>query len=122
MAKFRGDDPNYSNHSPKDLYDPRDPHIYRNYHSLVLRHTMGAKLHEIWCDWAMSMIQQNMIDPNKVDSLIAAMIPFHNLPPEVQREHLLRSEKLISEFLNWKMVDRAIAKGGPRGGAKINEG
>jgi hypothetical protein len=113
------DDLNFSNHSHKDLYDPKDPNLRRTLHSQVLRQMLAAKVHEMWCEWAVSMIDQGVITPEKVNSLMSVIVPFHNLPPDAQRDHLFRAERFINEFLNWKLVDQAIAKGGPKKGKMV---
>lgn len=113
------DDVEYRNFDRKDLYDPRDPHIRRSWYHMLMRQTMAALVHELWCEWAISMVQQNMIEPNKVEQVLAAIVPFHNLDPESQRHHLIRVEKLCEEFAKWKLMDRALKKGGPAGGGKI---
>lgn len=106
------------NWDPKDLYDPRDPLLYRKVYVDQLKQSMAAKLHQIWCEWMASLIQQNLIEPNKVQDAMKMLVPFHNLPPDAQRDHLFRADQVVSEFLNWKLVDQALKKGGPvRGSA-----
>lgn len=113
------DDLEFRTHSPKDLYDPRDPHLYKTLHSQVLRQMLAAKVHEMWCEWATSMIDQGVIVPEKVNSLMSVIVPFHSLPAESQRDHLFRAEKLIGEFLNWKLIDQKINKGSPSKGSSV---
>jgi hypothetical protein len=98
---------------PKDLYDPNDPHIYRTYYADLMTQSLGAKLHAIWCLWAESMISQNLIVPDKVEAVQKMMVPFHQLDPESQRAHLMQVAPIVREFLNWKLIDRALVNKGP---------
>lgn len=114
MSSFRDDLDRYD---PKDLYDPRDPRIYMQKYGPILYQTMGAALHDIWCEWAASMISQNLIESSKVPELMKLLVPFHALPPDSQRDQLLRAEKLVNQFLQWKLIENAVKKGGAKKGS-----
>lgn len=104
---------------PKDLYDPKDPHIYRRLYADMLTQTLAARLHELWCQWAASMISQNLIVSNQVENVQKLMVPFHCLDPESQRAHLSKVDPIVKEFLNWKLIDQTLAKGGPKKGTQL---
>ena len=112
-------DPQFNNFDPKDLYDPRDPHIYKHKYAAILRQTLAAKIHDIWCQWAASMVSQNLIESSKVDQVVKVMVPYHQLTPDAQRDHLIRAEQIIQEVINWKWVTKALMKGGEVKGASI---
>jgi hypothetical protein len=105
------------NFDPKAVYDPRDPHIYRRFYAQILTQTIAAKLHQQWCEWAMSMIDQGYIVSTEVENLMKLFVPFQNLNPEDQHNHMVRADQIVSEFLNWKLVDQSLKKGGPKRGA-----
>lgn len=101
-----------------DLYDPKDPHIRDRVSREHLRQTLANQIHQIWCEWASSMVQQGFVESTQVPKLLKLFVPFHNLPPESQMDHIHRADKLISEFVSWKLTDKAMRKGGPVGGGK----
>ena len=47
------------------------------------------------------------------------MVPYHQLTPDAQRDHLIRAEQLIKEFIDWQLVAKALMKGGAVKGAPI---
>ena len=114
-------DPTFSNFDPKDLYDPRDPHLYKSKYKYadLLRQTLAAKIHQIWCEWAASMIKQNLIESSKVPDLIKVLVPYHSLTPDAQRDHLIRAEQIIGEFIQWKLVAQSLEKGEPTKGKQV---
>jgi len=113
MSSFREDLDRYDH---KDLYDFRDPHIYMQKYGPILYQTMGATLHEIWCEWAASMISQNLIESSKVSELVKLLVPFHALPPDSQRDQLIRAEKLVNQFIQWKLIENTVKRGEPKKG------
>ena len=114
-------DPTFNNFDPKDLYDPRDPNLYNftSKYPELLRQTLAAKIHQIWCQWAASMIDQNLIESSKVPDLIKILVPYHSLTPDAQRDHLIRAEQVIAEFLQWQLVAQSLKKGGPNKGKQV---
>ena len=114
-------DPTFNNFDPKDLYDPRDPNLYNftSKYPELLRQTLAAKIHQIWCQWAASMIDQNLIESSKVPDLIKILVPYHSLTPDAQRDHLIRAEQIIKEFIQWKLVEQSLKKGGPTKGKQV---
>jgi hypothetical protein len=112
-------DPTFNNFDPKDLYDPRDPHLYKSKYAELLRQTLAAKIHQIWCEWAASMIDQNLIESSKVPDLIKVLVPYHSLTPDAQRDHLIRAEQVIAEFLQWQLVAQSLKRGGPTKGKQV---
>lgn len=111
-------DPEFSNHSPKDLYDPRDPKArdfdsHERLYPEILRQILAAELHQMWCEWAMAMIQQGCVVSTEVSKIQKLMVPLHQAPPDAQRDQLIRAERLIGEFMNWKLVDRTLKRGRP---------
>jgi len=108
------------NFDSKAVYDPRDPHIYRTFYAQVLTQTVAAKLHEQWCEWAMSMIQQGYIVSTEVENLMKLFVPFNQLSPEDQYNHMVRADRIVSEFLNWKLVDQSLKRGGPKKGSNTS--
>jgi hypothetical protein len=103
-------DPQFNNFDPKDLYDPRDPHIYAKAYPDILRQTLGAAVHDMWCEWVASMVQQNVIDPSKVEAILKLVVPFHQLPPDSQRDQMIRGERVLQEFINWKLATQKLKK------------
>lgn len=105
-------DEQFNNYDPKELYDPRDPHIYSGgKYPLILRQTLGAALHDTWCEWVMAMVDQNVIESSKVPEILKLVVPFHQLPPDSQRDQMIRAERILKEFLNWKLVNQKLTKG-----------
>jgi len=104
------------NHDPKDLYDPADPHLRDRLQHDILRQTVAAEMHLIWCEWAAAMVQQGVIAKEHVEKVMASMVPFHSLDPESQANHLSRAERIVQEFIRWKLADGALRRGGPSKG------
>ena len=83
-------DPTFNNFDPKDLYDPRDPNLY-NFTSKY---------------------------PELLRQTLAAKI--HQIwCPDAQRDHLIRAEQVIAEFLQWQLVAQSLKKGGPTKGKQV---
>lgn len=62
----------------------------------------------------MSMIQQGYIVSTEVENLMKLFVPFNQLNPEDQHNHMVRADRIVSEFLNWKLVDQSLKRGGPK--------
>lgn len=110
---------NFDNFDSKDLYDPKDPFVYRTRYLDLLHQTLANQVHNMWCEWVLSMLQQNCIASDKTEELQKLLVPFHQLTPDDQRNHLIRTAPLLQEFVQWKMIDQALAKGGPKKGKPI---
>ena len=104
-------------HDPKDLYDPRDPHVRDRLQHDILRQTVAAEIHGMWSEWAASMIDQGVIAKEYVEPLRKLFVPFHALEPQAQADHLVRAERMIQEFVKWKLADGALRRGGPSKGS-----
>ena len=111
--------PDFDRFDPKDLYDPRDPFIYRTKYLDLLHQTLANQVHDMWREWVLSLLQQDVIASDKVVELQKLLVPFHQLTPDDQRNHLIRTAPLVREFVNWKLIDQALAKGGPKKSAPV---
>ena len=109
----------YRDYDPKDLYDPRDPSLYRTKYAELLHQTLAAQIHQIWCEWVVSMLEQGVIASDKVDDIQKLLVPFHELTPDDQRNHLSRTVPIVNEFVNWRMVDQMLQRGGPVKGKPV---
>jgi hypothetical protein len=107
------------NHDPKDLYDPNDPKVRNTLRHELLRQTVAAEIHGMWREWAASMIDQGVIAKEYVEPLRKLFVPFHALEASAQADHLVRAERMIQEFVKWKLADGALRRGGPSKGSSV---